>query len=95
MYSSTRISGAKAKKLIDKGAILIDTRSPVEFRDGTLPGAVNVSVRQVSSLMKHPRKTKLVFFGDSDVVESMINYANGMGFVDVFTFGTLDNWNDG
>lgn len=93
MYSSTHISGKKAKKLVEKGALLFDTRTPVQFRDGTLPGAINISPRQVSSLMKHPKTTKLIFFGDDiSVTETMVNYATNMGFLDVYTFGSIENW---
>lgn len=93
MYSSTKITGKKAKKLVEKGAILLDTRSPVAFRDGTLPGAVNISTRQISMLSKYPKTTKLVFFGDDQQsVSTMLNYAFNMGFTDAFTFGNIDEW---
>jgi len=93
MYSSTKITGKKAKKLVEKGAILLDARSPVAFRDGTLPGAVNISTRQISMLGKYPKTTKLVFFGDDQQsVSTMLNYAFNMGFTDAFTFGNIDEW---
>lgn len=92
-----KINGIKAKKLIDKGnTLLIDVRDPVAFRDGSLPDAINLSLRSVSSLMKHSRTTKLIFFGspndDSDV-RAAINYAIQMGFSQVFSLGTKENWN--
>ena len=93
MYTSTHITGKKAKALVTKGAKLIDTRTPVQFRDGTLPGAVNMSPRQVSALIKYPKNTKLVFFGDdSAAIDAFINYAKSMGFADVYTFGGMENW---
>ena len=94
MYNTLHISGKKARKLVDNGALLIDTRSPVQFRDGTLTGATNISARQMSTLMKHPRDTKIVFFGDNEVTTNVIiNYAISMGFTNVYTFGTIDEWN--
>jgi rhodanese-related sulfurtransferase len=95
MYSSTTITGKKAKKLVDGGALLFDVRSPVQFRDGSIPGAANISPRQASSLMKHPKATKLVFFGESDdddAIQTMVNYASQLGFLNVYTFGSIDNW---
>jgi rhodanese-related sulfurtransferase len=92
MYDSTHISGKKAVKLVAKGALLFDTRSPVQFRDGTLAGAANISPRSVSALMKHPKNTKLVFFGDSSETTTIINYATQMGFTDVYTFGGVEDW---
>lgn len=92
MYDSTHISGKKAKRMVDKGALLFDTRSPVQFRDGTLAGAVNISPRSVSVLIKYPKNTKMVFFGESTDTSTIINYATQMGFTEVFTFGSIDEW---
>ncbi len=95
MYSSSQITGKKAKKLADGGAKLIDTRTPVQFRDGTLPGAVNISPRQASTLITYyPKSTKLVFFGDDQAtIDACMNYATAMGFINVYTFGSIENWN--
>ncbi len=95
MYSSTRVTAAKAKKLVDKGALLFDVRNPVAFRNGSLPGAVNISPRTVSALLKHPKNTKMVFFGDADddgSINTIINYVTQMGFQDIYTFGAMENW---
>lgn len=95
MYNSTHITVKRAKQLVQAGALLLDVRTPVHFRDGSIPGAINVSTRSISSLLKLPKSTKLVFFGVDDndtTIETMINYAIQMGFLDVFTFGGIDNW---
>jgi rhodanese-related sulfurtransferase len=91
-----KINSLKAKKLVDKGAKLVDVRSPVAFRDGTLPGAQNVSLRQVSSLFKLPKDTKIIFFGDTNDSEDLIfavNYMVQSGFTNVFSLGAMENWN--
>lgn len=93
MYATTQISGKKAKKLVDGGAILIDVRTPVQFRDGTLPGAINLTSRQLSSLLKYPKTTKLVFFGDDTAIS--VTYACSLGFTDVYDLGALENWDKG
>jgi len=94
MYTSTHITGKKARQLVDKGALLIDVRTPVLFRDGTLPGAINISARQVSELLKYPKNKKMVFFGDDNTATDVIvNYVTGLGFTDVFSFGLMENWN--
>ena len=90
-----RISGKRAKKLVDKGAILIDVRSPVDFRDGSIPGAINLSLRQISQLVREPRTKTLIFFSNSetdDDLKSATNYATQMGFTQVFSLGTKENW---
>lgn len=36
------INFTELKEMVSKGAILIDVRSPQEFREGHLPGAINI-----------------------------------------------------
>ena len=96
MYISAKsIGGKRAQHLVDKGAMLIDVRDPVSFRDGSLPGAVNLSLRQLSSLVKEPKKRNLIFFGEStddETLQAAINYAYQYGFTEVFSIGTKENW---
>ena len=33
---------------LDRGAVVVDVREPVEFRDGHLPGAVNIPMGQLT-----------------------------------------------
>lgn len=90
-----QIGGKRAKLLVEKGALLIDVRSPVNFRDGSLPGAVNLSLRQLSSLMREPKNKALVFFGEGesdDTLRAAINYAYQFGFTEVYSLGSKDNW---
>lgn len=96
MYiSAKRIGGKKAQQLVEKGALLVDVRDPVSFRDGSLPGAVNLSLRQLSSLIREPKTRKLIFFGEAendDTLNAAINYAYQFGFTEVFTLGSKDSW---
>lgn len=92
MYDSLFITGKKAAKMVAQGALLFDTRSPVQFRDGSLPGATNISPRTVSMLTKYPKTTKLVFFGDIIETTTIINYATQMGYANVYTFGSMVDW---
>ena len=52
----------KALALRSKGALLVDVRTPAEFADGTIPGAVNVPIfsnderAQVGTLYKQQGK---------------------------------------
>lgn len=90
-----KVTGKKAKSLIDKGAVLVDVRNPVAFRDGTLPGAINLSLRQLSQLSNKPKNTPIVLFGESDddpTLKSAINYVNLYGFDKVYSLGTKENW---
>ncbi len=97
MFVGQKINGMKAKKLIEKkGGLLIDVRPPTSFRDGTLPGAINISLRQISSLLKHPKNTQLIFFADTNDDEDLraaLNYAVQLGFGNIYSLGAKDNWN--
>jgi rhodanese-related sulfurtransferase len=96
LITAKRVSGKRAQQLVDKGAMLIDMRSPVSFRDGTLPGAVNLSLRQLSLLVREPKARTLIFFGESesdDTLKAAINYAFQFGFTEVLSLGTKESWN--
>ncbi|TFG98548.1 rhodanese-like domain-containing protein [Candidatus Thorarchaeota archaeon] len=91
-----QIGASRAREYITKGAMLIDVRDPVSFRDSSLPGAVNVPLRQLSSLIREPKTRKLIFFGESDgddTLRAAINYAYQFGFAEIFSLGAKDNWN--
>lgn len=95
MVYGQKVVGKKAQKLVQKGALLIDVRSPVAFRDGTLPGAVNMSLRQLSQLATKAKTTPVIVFGDSDddpTLKSALNYIELYGFNAVYSLGAKDNW---
>lgn len=97
MYEGKKVNGKHAKKLVANGAMLIDVRDPVAFRDGTLPGSINLSLRQLSTLANKPKTTKIVVFGESDndiTLKSAINYINLYGFTEIYSLGSKDNWNN-
>lgn len=89
------IDGRKAKKLVDKGAILVDVRNAVAFRDSAIDGAINVPLRRVSSLFVHPKTTKFIICGesasDSDVL-STITYLITYQYTNVYNLGSVSNW---
>lgn len=90
------IGKKRAQELINKGALLVDVRNPVAFRNGSLPDAINLPLRSISTLRKYPSNTKIIFFGEADDdkdLELAANYAWQMGFVNLFSLGSIDNWN--
>lgn len=77
MFTAPRISKEKAQKLIkEKNGILVDVRDPVAFRDATMEGAVNMSLRQLSSLQKYPKHTPIILFNETndDNIKAAANY---------------------
>lgn len=47
-----RISGAEAKQLVAKGALLVDVRTPAEFSQGKIKGSKNIPLQQVEQRLK-------------------------------------------
>ena len=89
------IDSNRAQQLIAKGAVLFDVRDPVSFRDGTLPSAVNLTLRQVATVVKYDKKTTLIFFGlsnDDPNLKAILNYVAQMGFTKLYSLGNINNW---
>ena len=84
-----KIGKTKAQKLLAKGAVLVDMRSPVLYRDGHIAGAVNLPLKNFTNLlMGTPDKKKpIVIYGttteDVDVTHGF-KYAEQLGFTQVF-----------
>lgn len=96
MILALPVTGRKAQELVKTGAMLIDVRSPVSFRDGSIPGAVNMSIRQLSLLNREPKNKKLIFFGESSTDETLkaaVNYASQYGFTNIYCLNSKDEWN--
>jgi rhodanese-related sulfurtransferase len=90
-----KISGNKAKSLVQKGAIVIDVRSPISFRNGTIPTAVNMSLKQLPLVQKHPKSTPIIIFGDQSDMQTLslaLTYVELYGFTKVYNLGTMENW---
>jgi phage shock protein E len=39
------------KELVNKGALIIDVRSPAEFRTGNVPGSINIALEQIGTII--------------------------------------------
>ncbi len=92
------ISGKRARSLVEhKRAILVDTRGPVEFRNGSLPSARNLPLRNLINellLMKSKGKvgTLIIFGSENDNVLSIAStYSEEMGFT-VYALKSMNDW---
>lgn len=93
----TTINGNKAKTLVGKGAKLIDIRSPVEFATNTIPSAINVPFRNVTTLaVKFDKKTPIICFGNEGQQDSaqFASYATQLGFTNVYVLSSINSWNE-
>lgn len=79
-----KINKKKLNDLLEKGAALIDMRSPVDYRDGSISGSKNLPMRNfVNHLQRHDKKVPIVLivksFADDDI-RIVENYANQVQF---------------
>ena len=78
------INRKRVNQLVKHDALLVDMRSPVAYRNGSIDGAVNHPLKNfLNELTGMNRKTKIIVFGDTeedpDVVTG-INYGAQLGF---------------
>lgn len=81
------INKQRLDQLVSKGAFLVDMRSPVDYRNAHIDGAVNLPLKNFTNkLMGMPRTTTIVVYSgaatDPDLL-SGLNYAEIMGFTKV------------
>jgi rhodanese-related sulfurtransferase len=83
-----RVSKIRALQMVQNGAMLVDMRSPVSFRDGHVSGAVNLPLRNfLNKIMALDKKTKIIIYSDTvadDVLRQANTYAETLGFANVF-----------
>ena len=84
------INGKRVLALVNKGATLVDMRTPVEFRDGSIVGSVNLPLRNFLNHLvgvTDKASTIIMFSTDKDDadVTSAVNYATQLGFSSIYT----------
>ncbi len=93
------INKEKVKNLLEKkNALLVDMRTPVQFRDNPIPGAINLPLRNLSNYLilltakDKERKTPIILFGtttnDRDLELGVI-YSEDLGFTTYITSDTM------
>ncbi len=69
---TTAVEGGQqqtVKDMVQKGAFLVDVRTPEEFASGTVQGAVNIPVDEVESRVKEfEGKLQLLYFAEQETV---------------------------
>jgi rhodanese-related sulfurtransferase len=90
------ISGARARALVQDGAKLVDVRTPAEFSQGHLPGAVNVPLQQLRAHIDTlgAKEQPLVLYCASGTRSALArSVLKGAGFRQVFNLGSMTRWN--
>ena len=86
-----KVSSSVILEKIEAGAVIVDVRTPEEFRGGAYPGARNIPVQELATRMAEIPKDKPVVLycasgGRSGLAAAMLKRA---GFADVSNAGGL------
>lgn len=87
-----QVSGAKARELVQQGALLLDVRTAAEFSSGHLPGAVNVPVSELPMKAANLKLGRVVVYcasGTRSAVARSILKARGF---EAFNLGGMHRW---
>ncbi len=88
------VSGADARRLVEKGATLLDVRTPGEFAAGHLPGAVNIPVQSLSARLGEVPKDRpvIVYCRSGQRSSSAARQLKQAGFGAVHDLGAMSRW---
>ena len=86
-----KVASSIVKEKLESGAIIVDVRSPDEFRDGAYPGAKNIPLGELGSrLGEIPKDKPVVLYCASGARSSSAARAmKQAGYVDVINAGGL------
>jgi rhodanese-related sulfurtransferase len=90
-----RVDSAEAHRLVEQeGGVLVDVRSPKEYAEGHVDGAINVPVGDMAErLGELPRDRPLVLYCRSGGrAARAARLLNKNGFDQVHSLGGMSNW---
>ncbi|MBX6380865.1 MAG: rhodanese-like domain-containing protein [Thermoflavifilum aggregans] len=78
------------KTLVQQGAVILDVRTPQEFKSGHIPGAINIPVQQLQQQLHRLKKDKVIITccasgARSAMARSILKQA---GFAEVYNGGS-------
>jgi phage shock protein E len=91
LLGASKMASGLVKQKIDAGAIIIDVRTPEEFRDGAYPGARNLPMSSLGAhLGEIPKEKSVVLYCASGARSAAAARAmKQAGFTDVINAGGL------
>ncbi|MBK8252815.1 MAG: rhodanese-like domain-containing protein [Polyangiaceae bacterium] len=94
--ASGDVDSARAHELVGQGATLVDVRSPEEFTEGHIQGAVNVPVGELGGkLASIPKDKPVVVYCHSGMRSKRAASAlKDAGYTQVYDLGAMSRWKD-
>lgn len=78
-----------------EGAVLLDVRTPEEYKEGHVPGSTHLSLQQIQNAPEVlPDKSTPLFVYCLSGARSQraVSYLSGMGYTNVRNIGGIDSW---
>ncbi len=85
----------KARKMVAGGALVLDVRTPDEFKGGHLDGARNIPVQELERRVKEvgdPKTSVVVYCASGMRSASAEQILRKHGFGDVLNLLSMSNW---
>ena len=91
---AVRATAQTSHQLVEKGATLLDVRTPGEFASGHLSGAVNIPLNDLSSRIQELRADQAIVVycrsGRRSAIAAKLLREHGVG--SVTDLGAMSNW---
>jgi phage shock protein E len=93
VHEAHAVTGAEAKQLVAKGALLLDVRTPEEFEQLHLDGARNVPLASLAgALSTLPKTTPIVVYCAVGGRSARAAETLASAGYDVHNLGAMENW---
>ena len=92
---SSSLSSDDAKSLVKDGALLIDVRSPAEFKQGHIKGAKNIPLNEIASRTKEIGKVEqavVLYCRSGSRSSGAMRILKSNGFLNVNNLGAMSKW---
>lgn len=92
-----KIDSEEAKRMLDEGGVtVVDVRTPQEYAEGHIPGAVNVPNEEIGSeppaLLADKEAVLLIHCRTGVRSKAASDKLVGMGYQNVYDFGGIVDW---
>jgi rhodanese-related sulfurtransferase len=89
------LTPSEAHRLVEGGALLVDVRSPAEFAEGHLPGAINVPVHELparAAELGPLERAKVLYCRSGNRSAAAASALEKAGHTSVHNLGAMSRW---
>lgn len=86
------VSLSKTKELIAKGFQLVDVRTPAEFQEIKIDGAINIPLNLLENSDQIPQDGAILYCASGVRSIDAVQRLKEMGYKNVLNFGSIDRW---